>query len=580
MAPPHEPVTAPPEAIPNTRSLLAYVPALTLALFLAPIAAGLVGTVLPAFGYLPALGGETLEVAPWRALAATPGLGTSVRLSATTGVAATALSLAIVFGFCSAAHHTRLVARARRLLAPLVAIPHVAVAMGLAFLMAPSGWLVRLASPWLTGWERPPDYLAVQDPWGLALTAGLVLKEVPFLLLMTLGALGQTKAERSLAAARSLGYGPVLAWIKCVLPPVYAQIRLPVYAVLAFSLSVVDMAIILAPGTPPPLAVQVFRWFRDPDLALQFQAAAGACLHVLIVAAAIALWAAAERLVARAGRAWLAAGARGGDGRIAAAAATTAMATVYGAVILSLVGMAIWSFAWRWRYPDALPSVWSLDNWSRQWGGLAWPSLVTLVVGLAAAAVATALTLGCLENERRRELGVPARVLWLLYVPLIVPQVGFLFGVQVLLVWTGFDGTWAALVWAHLLFVLPYVFLALADPTRAFDERYGRTALCLGASPNRVFWRVKGPMLLRPILLAFAIGFAVSVAEYLPTMLAGGGRFATLTTEAVAIAGGNDRRVMGIYALLQAALPLLFFAAALTVPAWLYRERRALQVAQ
>ncbi len=412
MAPAHEPVTGP-----RRRSLLAFVPALTLALFLAPIAAGLIGTVLPAFGYFPALGGTEPSLAPWRALAATPGLARSIMLSVGTGAGATALSLSIVFAFCAAAHETRLFAHARRLLAPLVAVPHVAMAMGLAFLITPSGWAVRLISPWLTGWELPPDYLAVRDPWGLALIAGLTVKEVPFLLLMTLGALGQTKAEQTMAVARSLGYGPVVGWIKGVLPLVYAQIRLPVYAVLAFSLSVVDMAIILAPTIPPPLAVQVFRWFRDPDLALQFQAAAGACLQTLLVLSCILAWLAAERLVAHLGRAWLAGGARGGSGRIAGAVSVASMSLIYGAAVLSLAGMALWSLAWRWRYPDAVPSVWTLDNWTQGLAGLAWPASVTLATGIAAAAIAAALTLGCLENEQRRSLEVPPRVLWLIYLP-------------------------------------------------------------------------------------------------------------------------------------------------------------------
>jgi putative thiamine transport system permease protein len=158
----------------------------------------------------------------------------------------------------------------------------------------------------------------------------------------------------------------------------------------------------------------------------------------------------------------------------------------------------------------------------------------------------------------------------------LVPQLAFLFGAQILAVLAGIDGTWPALVWSHLLFVLPYVFLALADPYRALDERYTRSALCLGAGADRVFWRVKLPMLLRPVLVALAIGVAVSVAQYLPTIFAGSGRFVTLTTEAVALFGGADRRVMGVYAFLQALLPLVAFAGALAVPAWLFRDRRAL----
>src|SRR3546814_13429528 len=129
------------------------------------------------------------------------------------------------------------------------------------------------------------------------------------------------------------------------------------------------------------------------------------------------------------------------------------------------------------------------------------------------------------------------------------------------------------MVWSHLLFVLPYVFLTLGDPFRALDARYARTALCLGARPNRVFWQVKLPMLLRPVLLALAVGFAVSVTQYLPTLFVGGGRFVTLTTEAVGLAAGGDRRLIGGSAFLQALLPLRALAAALALPPLVFGRR-------
>jgi putative thiamine transport system permease protein len=169
-------------------------------------------------------------------------------------------------------------------------------------------------------------------------------------------------------------------------------------------------------------------------------------------------------------------------------------------------------------------------------------------------------------------------VLWLLYLPLLVPQIGFLFGLQVLLVRLDLDGSWLAVLWSHLIFVLPYVFLSLAEPYRAWDPRYGRSALCLGASPFRVWLAVKLPMLLRPVLIAAAIGLAVSVAQYLPTLFAGAGRVVTLTTEAVTLSAGGDRRLIGAYAVLQMLLPLAGFALAQALPAWLYRDRRGLRV--
>ncbi|MEO6031662.1 MAG: ABC transporter permease, partial [Burkholderiaceae bacterium] len=79
----------------------ALAPWVTMAVFLLPVAAGLVGTLLPAFGYLPAIGGEQFSLEPWRALADQPGLFTSVQLSLQTGLLAAALSLALAAAFCA-----------------------------------------------------------------------------------------------------------------------------------------------------------------------------------------------------------------------------------------------------------------------------------------------------------------------------------------------------------------------------------------------------------------------------------------------------------------------------------------------
>ena len=47
--------------------------------------------------------------------------------------------------------HERGFSLLRRTLAALVAVPHSAIAIGLVFLLAPSGWLIRILSPGITG---------------------------------------------------------------------------------------------------------------------------------------------------------------------------------------------------------------------------------------------------------------------------------------------------------------------------------------------------------------------------------------------------------------------------------------------
>ncbi|MBB4286223.1 ABC transporter permease [Roseospira goensis] len=562
--------------------MLRLFPPLTLALFLLPVAAGLLGTALPSLGWMPGAGGPAPTLAAWRALAAAPGLAESLALSLAIGLLSTVLSLALALTIAAGAQGTRLMAWVRRALAPLLALPHVAVALGLAFLLAPSGWIARLLSPWATGWTLPPDIATAPDPWGLAAVLALVLKETPYLLLMLLAALGQVRADRAVRVARTLGHGPGAAWVRVVLPQVYPLVRLPVYAVLAYGLSVVDVALVLAPATPGPLAVAVVRWLGDPDLAVRMQGAAGAVVQTGLVVLVIALWRGGEGVVARLAQPWLGAGpgSRAGRDRARRVGGTAALAAalpIAGLTALALAGMALWSLADSWFWPAPWPAALTLETWRRHLGEATWPLWTTVTVGLAATAAALVLALGTLEHERTRGLTPGRASEILLYVPLLVPQVGFLFGVQTVAALARLDGTWIGVVWSHLLFVLPYVFLALADPHRRLDPRWRRAAQGLGAGPWRVFGRVTVPLLLRPLLFAAAIGFAVSVAQYLPTLFLGAGRYPTLTTEAVALSAGGDRRVIGVHVFLQAALPLLVFAVALAVPRWLSRHRRGLQ---
>ncbi|WP_400085061.1 ABC transporter permease [Yoonia sp. R78084] len=561
----------------NRRRFLPVLPILTLLAMLGPVAAGLWGTVLPAFGHLPAAGLAGPSLDPFRDLFDWAGLPRAVMLSLSTGVLATGISLAIVVLVTAGWSGTRPFRALERLLSPLLSVPHAAAAFGLAFLIAPSGWLSRLVSPGLTGWERPPDILIVQDSWGLTMTAGLIIKEVPFLLLITLAALGQADAQRSTTIAQALGYGRVTGWLKTVFPRVYAQIRPPVYVVLAYSMSVVDVAVILGPNTPPPLSVQIVKWMSDPDLAMRLEAAAGALLQLGLVVGALIFWRLGEVLVASLGRRWITKGSRGRLDPVVAQAALVAGGISAVTVLLGLVVLVIWSFAGFWGFPDAFPDGWTLRNWMRFGPGTLEALGETALIACTVALVALILTIGCLEAEYRYGLSFSQRAVWLLYLPLLIPQTAFLPGLQTLMLNMGADVGRLPVMLAHLVFVLPYVFLSLADPFRAWDTRMGTIAAALRASPDGVLWRVRLPMLLRPILTALAVGLAVSVGQYLPTLLIGGGRVATLTTEAVALASGGDRRAIGVYGLMQTGAALVPFALALLLPALIWRNRRGLR---
>ena len=544
--------------------LLAFAPGLMLAGLALPIAAGLAGTLAPAVS-----GHGFATLGQW------PGLPRALALSVGTGLISTLVALAITVLMIAALHDRPGFVAFRRVLSPLLALPHAAAALGLAFLVAPSGWIVRLISPWATGWDTPPDLLILNDPMGIALTLGLVAKEVPFLMLMALAILPQTDMARRGQIAASLGYGRVMGFVLSTLPALYKGLRLPVFAVLAYGMTNVDMAMILGPTLPPSLAVQITDWMGAPSLQHLSTAAAGALVQLALVAATLALWLGVERVLAPLIPVLAAAGlrARALDAPMAVLAGLMAGLIALG-LFAGMTGLALWSFAGLWQFPDALPETLSLKTWAKAAPDLAQQSATTLAIALAASLGALALALAALEAEARH--GRPIGAVWLIYLPLIMPQVAFLPGLQVMALHLGAKGSAATVAAAHLIFVLPYVWLSLAPAFRGWDGRIGLTAAAMGTKPARIFWQLRLPMLLAPVLTALAVGVAVSVGQYLPTLMLGGGRVETLTTEAVALSSGGDRRLIGATALMQMGLPALGFALALGLPRLIFRHRRAM----
>lgn len=558
---------------------LRLAPSLTIALLIVPVACGLIAALLPAFGYFPPLGGTAFSLAPFHDVLAAPGIAVSICHALFVGLLSPLVALALTFLLLACVWDTKGLAAVRRLVAPLLSVPHAAAAVGLAFLIAPAGFLFRAISPWLTGWDRPPDLLIVQDEWGLAMLAGLVAKEMPFLLLMALAALPALDGKRRRMVMASLGYGRGAGFFVAVAPQLYRMIRLPVFAVIAYASSVADVAIILGPTTPAPLAVRILEWASDPDLTTRFMAAAGALIQVGVTLFLLALWVTGEKIVQQIWLAVTSTGLRSGGGRLPRALGLIIALMPMLAIALGIVLLLVWSVAGMWRFPDLWPASFTLRGWDQLGGDALELATTSLLVAVVPTLIAAVLIIGCLEVEHATGRTGGKRSLLILYVPLLVPQVTFLFGLQFLSIILHADGMMVSVMAAHLVFILPYMFLSLADPYRRFDPRMLQVAAGLGLSFWARLFKIRLPMMIGPVLTALAIGIAVSIGQYLPTLLIGAGRVPTLTTEAVALSAGGDRRALAVAASLQALLPFAAFWVALAVPTLLARKRRGMQPA-
>ncbi len=413
-------------------------------------------TLLPtAAGLLAALAGAASAEA-YAQLFAQPGVSRAIGLSLFTGITSTLLALVLAHALVALAVSGGWRRRLTGLSLPLLALPHLALGIGLVLVLAPGGLLLRLFSPWATGLELPPDWHTVRDPWGLSLILGLVIKETCFLIMALTAALAQVRAQKRLQQTATLGYGALKGWAVAVAPALHRQSVLPVAAVLAYGIGNVDLALTLGPDLPPTFAVLLWRFLLDPAVQAQSMAQAGTVVLLAMTLGAMALLA----LLQNVGRGlWHRVATGGGRARRERGARLALGATAWAGLALGLsaiaaIGLRALSGPWRFpnvfdgaagnnAVPDALASA-----WSDAWPAVATTLPTTALLALLTTAVAIALVLPAAEALRQRQT-LRARVGQWLFVPLLLPQMTFLFGIQVLLIRAHVDGTLVAVTRAR-----------------------------------------------------------------------------------------------------------------------------------
>ena len=461
--------------------------------------------------YLPILPAGTMLLAPafsltnWQRLLNDPQLPQAAVATLVSTLIATLGALFIALLLVSLLWPGKRWRRLTTRLPWLLAIPHVAFATGALLLFAEGGLFYQVCTVC-----SPPF-----DRYGAGLGLTLAVKESAFVLWAIYAVLPEKRLAQQKIVLQTLGYGrfQTLSWL--ILPAIAPVLGAVMLAVLAWSLSVVDVAIVLGPGNPPTLAVLAWQWLSQGDAQQQAKGTL-LCLLLLLLLAALAalgygLWKAWVRTLADL------TGTRPRSQRVLPERALSgflpACGVLYAAVLLMLA-----------QRDDVGPVGSSLS-----FGLLS--SLTGLVVGL--------LWL---------EWGPQRGTLWV-WLPLALPALPLVIGQYAIALHLGIDGHYAAVLWSHLLWVLPWMLLVLQPAWRRIDPRLILTARTLGWRRTKIFLLLKCPLLVRPALLAFATGFSVSMAQYMPTLWLGAGRFATLTTETVALSSGGSIPILANRAL-------------------------------
>jgi len=243
------------------RALAALAPALVVlgALFGGALLGALRTSVTPLSG--AGLGNANLD--NWRALLDDPGFVDAALFTLRLTAVATFTAAACALGAALVLRHRGTAVRA---LASLpVPVPHLLVAVVAVLWLAPGGLADRILG------GLPFDL--VRDQAGLGVVLVYVYKEVPFLVVLLLAAMGQGLAEREEAAAvLGASQWQRLRWV--VWPTVRGPLVVGSILVGAFVLGAFEVPLTVGPNYPPTLAEYALQATQDDLLAGEGLAAA------------------------------------------------------------------------------------------------------------------------------------------------------------------------------------------------------------------------------------------------------------------------------------------------------------------
>ncbi len=154
----------------------------------------------------------------------------------------------------------------------------------------------------------------------------------------------------------------------------------------------------------------------------------------------------------------------------------------------------------------------------------------TLVLGLAAAAIATAIgimvCIGMMAMGKKMQSAITTTA----NIPLLNADI--VTGISLMLFFAGIVGrmSHATLLISHVTLVLPYVVLNVSAKLRQFDMSIYHAALDLGASPLRAFLKVVLPDIFPGVLAGFLLALTISFDDFTITYFTKGQGLNTLST--------------------------------------------------
>lgn len=216
------------------------------------------------------------------------------------------------------------------------------------------------------------------------------------------------------------------------------------------------------------------------------------------------------------------------------------------------------SLASGWRFPDLLPSGWTLGHWTNLGGaGGDWASNACRSLALATATGVLSTGAGFLTA--RHLSGHPKRQLWLAlaYLPFAFSPVIYAHCLKFFFNVSDLSGTFTGVLLAQFILTYPFAILLFFNHFDHTLQAMEDLTYTLGGSARAAFWRVLVPVSRPALLICFFQTFLISWFEYGLTSVIGLGQVRTLTIAVYQYIGEANQYVAALASCLVCLPPLV-----------------------
>ncbi|WP_319372270.1 ABC transporter permease subunit [uncultured Ilyobacter sp.] len=149
----------------------------------------------------------------------------------------------------------------------------------------------------------------------------------------------------------------------------------------------------------------------------------------------------------------------------------------------------------------------------------------------------------------RKEFNGKKIVQGLIFLPLIIPSFVTSMGIYFTFIRLGLAETLAGVVFIHTVLTLPYYIHSTVIGYRTLNENYEMMGRMMGANGLQRFFYITLPHIMPSVIAGGSLVIIVSFAQYLNTLIIGGGKILTIPILMFPYISGGNIRVGAVYSI-------------------------------